>query len=463
MNDLVFAAVADDDTGASDLAGMLAEQDVRTLLIIDLPSTEDFLEWSAGYQAVIMAVGTRNLPPAVARKRTREAIRLMEMGGPRVFQIKYCSTFDSTPEGNIGPSIDAALDELDEEFTIALPALPVNGRTTYMGYHFVHQQLLSDSPMRAHPLTPMTNPNLVDLLGRQTARRVGLIPYPDVARGVSAIKERIEILREQNVAVAIVDCLNDKDLETICRATATELRLVTGSSALAMKLPAMWREREWLAAPDATEPPAPPARRDDNTGNPSGAAPLGTHASGCLVVAGSCSVATREQNKRFAAEDGTMIVHLDAQELLTDAFDRKALVARMCDELKANRHCLLTTTSSPDEVRRVQEWWSEERGLSIPELGAVIAYRLADLTLDILSRQVPRGLVAAGGETSGALCRRLELGALRVGRNIDPGVPLCFSLGRFKLPVVLKSGNFGSPDFYRKAAQAIMHNTTYFV
>jgi uncharacterized protein YgbK (DUF1537 family) len=183
MNRLAFAAIADDDTGASDLAGMLAGQGLRTLLIIDLPTVEQFLEWSNGYHAVVMAEGTRNLSPHAAGDRTREAIRILQARDPRMFQVKYCSTFDSTSEGNIGPSIDAALSELNEDFTICLPALPVNGRTTYQGYHFVHQQLLSDSPMRDHPLTPMINSNLVDVLSRQTTRKVGLAPYAEVEAG----------------------------------------------------------------------------------------------------------------------------------------------------------------------------------------------------------------------------------------------------------------------------------------
>jgi uncharacterized protein YgbK (DUF1537 family) len=145
MDGLLFAAVADDDTGASDLAGMLAGGGVRTLLVIDLPAEEKLLEWSRGYQAVVMAEATRNTAPAFAYERTRAAVRVLRERRPRLFQVKYCSTFDSTPEGNIGPSIDAALDELNEEFTVAVPALPVNGRTTYQGYHFAGGQLLSDT------------------------------------------------------------------------------------------------------------------------------------------------------------------------------------------------------------------------------------------------------------------------------------------------------------------------------
>jgi uncharacterized protein YgbK (DUF1537 family) len=167
-DELLFAAIADDDTGASDLAGMLKEQDVETLLVIDLPNEAQLLDWSRGYQAVVLAVGTRSVAPELARQRTRAAIALLQIRQPQQFFIKYCSTFDSTPAGNIGPAIDAALTALNEEFTVAVPALPVNGRTTYQGYHFVHEQLLSDSPLRHHPLNPMTNANLVEWLSLQT-------------------------------------------------------------------------------------------------------------------------------------------------------------------------------------------------------------------------------------------------------------------------------------------------------
>jgi uncharacterized protein YgbK (DUF1537 family) len=441
---LVFAAIADDDTGASDLAGMLAEQSLRTLLVIDLPTVEQFLEWSRGYQAVVMAEGTRNLPPTVARNRTRGALRILAAKRPRVFQIKYCSTFDSTPEGNIGPSLDTALDELDEDFTVALPALPVNGRTTYHGYHFVHGQLLSDSPMRDHPLTPMTNPDLVDLLSRQTKRRVGLAPYREVEAGADNLRRCFESLRKQDVAIAVVDCLNDNHLETICRAAA-DLRLITGSSAFAIKMPSIWRERGWVTAL-AEEREAPP---------------VVSRTDGCLLVAGSCSVATRGQNEWLAAQ-GMPVLHINPRELLDDDFERTAVMTKVREELAAGRHCLLTTTDAPAEVRQVQEWGAQ-RGLTVAALGQSIASALADLVLEILQDQALGGLIVAGGETSGALCRRLELGALRVGRNIEPGVPLCFSLGRFRLPVVLKSGNFGGRDFYGKALSALARPVEYTV
>ena len=439
---LLFAAVADDDTGASDLAGMLAGQGLRTLLVIDLPEQSRLDEWSRGHHAVVMAEGTRNLTPMVARERTRAAIRLLKQHEPRVLQIKYCSTFDSTPEGNIGPTVDTALEELNEDFTVALPALPVNGRTTYMGHHFVHNQLLSDSPMREHPLTPMTNANLVEHLSTQTSRRVGLAPYEAVEAGADSLRERFQRLRADGVSIAIVDCVSDAHVETVCRATA-DMRLVTGGSAFGQGLPAVWRERGWVEELNGKEDVSLTAYEG----------------LGSLVVAGSCSVATRGQNRRMI-EGGAHAFRVEPRELLGEEFRRASLVNEVRTHLNAGRHCLLYTTDEPSEVARVQDWAARE-GLDVPALGNKLAHALAGLVSEILEGQTVGGLVFAGGETSGALCRRLNLGALRVGRNIEPGVPLCYSLGRYRLPVVLKSGNFGGEDFYSKALAAVSHPARY--
>lgn len=419
----VFAAVADDDTGATDLAGMLADQGVRTVLVIDVPTWTDLASWSEGADAIVIGVATRSVAPQLAYERNRAAIELLRRLDPRVYQIKYCSTFDSTPEGNIGQAIDAAMDELGEPFTIALPALPVNGRTTYMGYHFVHQQLLSDSPMRDHPLTPMRNPNLVSHLAGQTRRRVGLVHYP-------VTREGIERARAEGIEIALLDCISDEDLERICRAIA-DLRLITGSSAPAIKLPAVWRERGWWKPLDR------PWRLPESGG------------SGFLVVAGSCSVATRMQNAWLEREGATVFV-LDPVAL---AEGREDPAARIAACLRAGKTCLMRTASERADIERVAGW-AQQQGLTILEAGARIAHSLARLVRRIFDEQRPKGLIVAGGETAGAVCRALELAALEVRPNIEPGVPLCVSLGRFRLPVVLKSGNFGSQDFYGRAFRA---------
>lgn len=435
---LVFVAMADDDTGASDLAGMLAEQHVRTLLVIDLPAEEQFLAWSRACDAVVMAEGTRNLPPGRAREKTRQALQIVAARNPRVVAIKYCSTFDSTPAGNIGPAIDAAMEELGEDFTIALPALPVNGRTTKDGLHYVNGQLLSESPMRNHPLNPMTNSNLVEWLQLQTQRKVGLAALPAVEAGVAGLSRCYQSLHERGVAIAVVDCVNDEHLETICRASA-ELRLITGSSAFGIKLPAIWRERGWLRARVENESALAPAPSSGQRG--------------CLIVAGSCSEATRKQNAWFAANGGRTF-RLDPRDLL-DGGERLATIrAQLCRELGAGRDCLCFTSDEPEQVNAVQQWGAAN-GLSVSALGEKIATAMADLTKAMLQAQPVAGLIVAGGETSSAICRRLELGALRVGRNIEPGVPLCHALAGFEIPIVLKSGNFGSEDFYGRALRAV--------
>jgi len=435
MKSIIFGAVADDDTGATDLAGMLADQDLRTVLVIDLPPAEDFAAWTRDCDAVIMGVASRAAAPRVAYQRTRQAIRLLQTLAPRVIEIKYCSTFDSSPEGNIGPTIDAAMDEMNVRFTVALPALPVNGRTTYMGYHFVHQQLLSDSPMRNHPLTPMTNPNLVTHLQSQTRRPVGLVSHPVVRAGTERIRQRFEELQRQGMTIAILDCLSDEDLEALCEAVAA-LPLITGSSAPAIKLPRVWRRRGWWQPAAWTE-----ARAEQRPGR------------GFLVIAGSCSEATRRQNG-WLESGGARVMTLPGECLAEGHISVEEITARVAEELSADRTCLLRTAESLEDVARVHRW-AAQRGLTATEAGEKISRNLAWLVQRIIAEHPPEGLIVAGGETSGAIVRTLGFGALRVGKNIEPGVPLCHALGRVRLPVVLKSGNFGSEAFYARACDAI--------
>jgi uncharacterized protein YgbK (DUF1537 family) len=411
----IFCAAADDDTGATDLGGMLSGHGLRTVVVIEGPVER----WAEGYEAVIAGTGSRALSPAEAYSRTRQAVRDLCALGPRVTAIKYCSTFDSTAEGNIGPSLDAALDETGQPFTVALPALPVNGRTTYMGHHFVYRQLLSQSPMRDHPLTPMRNPELVSHLQSQTRRKVGLAEYP-------VTPEKLERLRQQGCEIAVLDCISDADLEDVCRAIA-DLPLISGSSALGMKLPAIWRQRGWWSP----------------QGNPLRGA--GSRDCGYLIVAGSCSPATAAQN-----------LWLEQQGAQTCAFDPLALLAGewKVPEPTPGSTLLLRTAATPATIELVRKW-AAQTGLLPAEAGLRIAYLLAQIALGVMEAAPPAGLIVSGGETAGAVCRTMGLGALEVGRNIEPGVPVCRSLGRFQLPLVLKSGNFGSVDFYGRALEAI--------
>jgi len=403
---LIFTAVADDDTGATDLAGMLADNGVRTVLVLD----DDPQRWAEGFDALVLGAGTRALPPAEAYSRTAAAVQKLWAIHPRVLEIKYCSTFDSTAEGNIGQSIDAAMDITGVGFTVALPALPVNGRTTYLGHHFVNGQLLSDSPMRDHPLNPMRNSNLVSHLQTQTRRRVGLARYP-------VTRDALKALESDGVEIAVLDCVDDADLTRVCEAIA-ELRLISGSSAPAMRLPVLWRERGWWQPRQADVQPR------SHSGH------------GVLIVSGSCSQATRLQNQWFAVQGGEVQV-----------FDPIALLEGAAPPITQSATALVRISAEPADRRRVHDW-SISHGHTAASAGLQLAAAFARRVAARVATQPPAGLIVAGGETSTAVCRALRLGALEVGRNIQPGVPVCFPLGGEPFQMVLKSGNFGSPDFY---------------
>ena len=439
---LIFGAVADDDTGASDLAGMLTDCGVRTLLVIDVPDASAMAEAAPGYQAVVIAVGTRSVAVEQAGLRTREALHALRPLRPRRLYLKYCSTFDSTPQGNIGPAIETALDEIGETFTVAVPALPVSGRTTYMGYHFVHDRLLSDSPMRNHPLNPMTQPDLVEFLGRQTRLPVGLAPYPAVEAGPGALRAHLERLKHQGKAIAVVDCLNDGHLGIIAEAVS-DLTFTTGSSALAMKFPTLWKRAGWLTEDSDFRRFTPPEAVK----------------AGVLLVAGSCSPATRAQNE-WLRTAGTKVLRLDAKLAASGELDLDRLAAEAERELAAQRDCLISVSSDEEEVRQAQQW-AARRSWDAATLGVQILKAVAELAARVASTGRVRGWVFAGGETAGYCCRHLGLGPFRVGRSIEPGVPLCYSLAR-RMPVVLKSGNFGGHDFYGRALGAMANPKQYY-
>lgn len=433
---LVFAAIADDDTGASDIAGMLAAEGMRTIIVLDSASPGELSQWAEAADAIVIATATRALRPDEAYSRTRQAVELLRPLTPHMICVKYCSTFDSTERGNIGPSIDAAMDALGESFTVAVPALPVNGRTTFMGYHFVGRQLLSDSPMRHHPLNPMTNPNLVSHLQSQTRRRVGLIAYPAVHLGVSAIAQEIDLVRKAGGEIAIVDCTCDADLAAICEAIA-EFPLITGSSGPAMMLPLHWKRLGyWSEARDEC-----------------GMLARFKTEHGILAVSGSCSEATRMQCRR-ADDAGIYSIQLNGIEIVAGRIDPVPVVREAVERINAGQNVLISTTAEIAHVRKVHEW-ALAHGLDAVEAGLRISRMLGALAKEIFNLATPQGLILAGGETSSTICRILGVRALAVGQNIAPGVPLCVTIAVPQIPLLLKSGNFGGEDFFSRAVHAI--------
>ena len=415
---LLLGAIADDLTGATDLCNTLVAGGMRTVQVIGVPRAGAPMPDA---DAVVVALKSRTVAPAKAVRESRAALAWLREGGARQVFFKYCSTFDSTARGNIGPVADALLDDLGADLTIACPAFPTNGRTVYKGHLFVGDVLLENSGMRNHPLTPMQDSNLVAVLSAQTPRPMGLVEHATVRQGADAIRRALDGLRESGVRHAIVDAIADSDLMEIGTACA-DLPLMTGGSGVAMGLPANFRADGLLkAAGEAATLPA---------------------ASGhAAVIAGSCSPATLGQVEHMAASCPSFFV--DAEALAARRRVATEALAWARPKL-ADGPVLIYASATPARVRRIQ------KSLGAEKAGAMIERCLARIASGLVDAGVGR-LVVAGGETAGAVVGALGVQALRIGAEIDPGVPWTMSVGEPRLHLALKSGNFGGTDFFTRA------------
>ncbi|HEX4260026.1 MAG TPA: 3-oxo-tetronate kinase [Acetobacteraceae bacterium] len=415
----LLGAIADDFTGATDLAAMLVGRGMSTVQLIGVPGATDPVPDTA---AIVVALKSRTAPAAEAVADSLAALAWLRRAGCRQFLFKYCSTFDSTEAGNIGPVADALLAALDGGFALACPAFPTNARTVYLGHLFVGGALLSESGMEHHPLTPMTDANLVRVLGRQTDGTVGLVPFPTVERGPAAIRDAMTALAEQGRRYAIVDAVTDAHLLAIGQA-ASQHALITGGSGIAMGLPENFR-RAGLLSPDAD------------------AGALPAVAGAAAVLAGSCSRATLRQ----VAIARETVPTLELDPLATPdsaALARSAL--DWTDGKLGQTPVVIAASAPPDRVAALQTRLGREAA------GALVERALAAIAQGLVERGVRR-LVVAGGETSGAAVSALGVRRLRIGAEIDPGVPWTFAEGDGPaLRLALKSGNFGAPDFFIKA------------
>ncbi len=413
---MILGAIADDLTGATDLALMLTRGGMRVLQVVGVPHPDARFD---NADAVIVSLKSRTIPAQEAQALSVAAAKAFLANGARQLFFKYCSTFDSTDKGNIGPVTDALLDLLGEMRTLACPAFPTNKRTVYKGHLFVGDTLLSDSPMRDHPLTPMRDANLVRVLARQTDRSVSLIDHDTVRRGSEALRERIESLE----GIAIVDAISDEDLYEI-GASAMELRLITGGSGIAMGLPEAYHRRGLLALAPVEASLAAPAGRN-------------------AILAGSCSTATRRQIEHARAH-GMPALKVEAAQI-ADGSLAVAAAADFVEKQEGALAPLIYSSAEPETVRAVQQ------ALGVGEAGELVERFLGQLAHTLAQRGFTRFLVA-GGETSGAVIRDLGVTTLRIGPEIDPGVPWTISTGSGPyLALALKSGNFGADDFFVKA------------
>ncbi len=413
----LLGCIADDFTGATDLANTLTRRGMSTVVLFGVPPEG---RAAPDAEAVVVALKSRSTPAAEAVAESLAALAWLERAGTRQYFFKYCSTFDSTDAGNIGPVAEALLARLGADFTVACPAFPTNQRTIYRGHLFVGEVLLSESSMRHHPLTPMTDSLLTRVLQRQCKARVGLIPFDVVERGPAAIREAVAALRGGGARIAITDALTDAHLLAIGEACA-DLKLLTGGSGLALGLPDNFRRAGLLSRGTA------------------GALPrVDGHAA---VLAGSCSAATQRQVALFRRSAEAFAVDPAA---LASGEDVATAALAWAKPRLGRGPVLIYSTADAAAVEKVQARIGRERAGEMVEAAmGKVAQGLAGLGV--------RRLVVAGGETSGAVVKALGIDGLRIGEEIDPGVPWTASLGEAPLALALKSGNFGTDDFFEKA------------
>ncbi|MEU2113932.1 3-oxo-tetronate kinase [Streptomyces sp. NPDC019507] len=415
-----LGCIADDFTGATDLANNLVRAGMRAVQLIDVPAEGADGRQPVDADAVVIALKSRTVPAAEAVEASLRALAWLRDAGAEQIYFKYCSTFDSTPAGNIGPVSEALMEALGTGFTIATPAFPDNGRTVFKGHLFVGDVLLADSGMRNHPLTPMTDSNLVSVLDAQTEGEVGLIDHTVVAAGAEAIRARVDELRREGVGIAVADAVSNDDLVRL-GAAVRGLPLVTAGSGLAIGLP-----RNWGFEPSRAAARLPPA---------------GGHAA---VVSGSVSVATNRQVQQFLS-GGRPAFAVDPLRVAAGE-DVVGEALEFAGTRLGDGPVLVYSTEAPDAVRTVQG------RLGAAEAGELVERTLAAVARGLVERGVRR-LVVAGGETSGAVVRELGVNVLRIGPQIDPGVPWCAAAlaDGDTLHLALKSGNFGGPGFFTAA------------
>jgi uncharacterized protein YgbK (DUF1537 family) len=408
----VIGAIADDLTGATDLALTLSHNGMRVLQTVGIPTEDTF---ASGADAIVVSLKSRTIAAAEAVAQSVAAGRALLAAGVQQLFFKYSSTFDSTDQGNIGPVIEALMSLTGETRTLVCPAFPRNSRTVYKGHLFVGDQLLSDSSMKNHPLTPMHDGNLVRVLGRQTNMPVSLIEITTVRKGAEALQAELDDVQ----GVAVVDALDDADLMTI-GAAARNLRLITGGSGVAMSLPANFGFAERQATRGGT-------------------VPCGRAA----VLAGSCSATTLRQIEmaKAAGMPGFRLDPLALAEGDTSPEDAIAFAAGTTDDDVP----MFYSGAGVGAVRRAQEVLGRERA------GAIVEDALGKIAAGLADRGFDR-LLVAGGETSGAVISHLKVTTLWVGPEIDPGVPWMQTEhdGR-PMALALKSGNFGADDIFLAA------------
>jgi uncharacterized protein YgbK (DUF1537 family) len=418
---LALGCIADDYTGASDLANTLTRAGLRTVQTIGVPSDDLALPQ---VDAVVVSLKSRSIEAGLAVTRSRAADKWLRGRGASHVLFKICSTFDSTDAGNIGPVMDALREDCGEAIVLVTPAFPETGRTVYQGNLFVGSVPLNESPLKDHPLNPMHDSNLVRVLARQSRTKVGLVNLATVTRGVDSVRAQLAELSAKGVGAAIIDAVFDRDLETIGLVAASR-RLSVGASGIGLGL------ARALVTTGKVKP---------NATNAEASAPVGGSAA-CL--AGSCSQATLQQIAN--AERVMPVLHLDPEQIVVGESEAQRSLAWARPRL-ADGPVLIASSATPDAVAAVQARHGRDAA------GHAIEQAMADIAEGLVQSGVRR-LVVAGGETSGAVVDRLKIPGFLVGVEIAAGVPVLRAVGAKEgnMVLALKSGNFGGPEFFSDA------------
>ena len=419
---LSLGCIADDYTGASDLANTLTRAGLRTVQTIGVPSDDLALP---EVDAVVVSLKSRSIVADLAVSRSRAAEKWLRARGADHVLFKICSTFDSTDAGNIGPVMDALRSDIGEAIVLVTPAFPETGRTVYQGNLFVGAVPLNESPLKDHPLNPMHDSNLVRVLARQSQTKIGLVNLATLTRGPDAVRARLADLAGQGIGAVIVDAVFDADLETI-GTVALGHRLSVGASGIGLGL-----ARALVASGRAAASNASNAISDTPVGGPAA----------CL--AGSCSQATLQQVAN--AEQAMPVLHLDPEQIIAGKGEVQRALGWAGDRLKEGP-VLIASSSTPEEVATLQSRHGRDAA------GHAIEQAMAEIADGLVAAGVRR-LVVAGGETSGAVVDRLGIPGFLVGAEISAGVPVLRAVGAKvgEMLLALKSGNFGGPEFFSDA------------
>jgi len=418
---LSLGCIADDYTGASDLANTLTRCGLRTVQTIGVPADDLPLP---EVDAVVVSLKSRSIEADVAVERSRAAEKWLRGRGAGHVLFKICSTFDSTDKGNVGPVTDALRADSGDAIVLVTPAFPATGRTVYQGNLFVGSVPLNESPLKDHPLNPMHDSNLVRVLARQSKSRIGLVDLAVLSRGPDAVRAKLAELAKQDVGAAIIDAVFDPDLETI-GVVALDYRLSVGASGIGLGL-----ARALVAS----------GRVKSNAAEAISETPVGGPAA-CL--AGSCSQATLQQVA--SAERVMPVLHLDPEQVIAGKEEARRAIGWARDRIK-DSPLLIASSSTPAEVAALQSRHGRDAA------GHAIEQAMADIAEGLVAAGVRR-LVVAGGETSGAVVDRLKIPGFLVGAEISAGVPVLRAVGASagEMLIALKSGNFGGAEFFSDA------------